>query len=237
MAILFPAIDLLNGKAVRLTKGEKHSAKEYGYALDFAKYFEDCGAKWLHIVDLDGAFDGSPKNLHTIENITKATQLQIQIGGGIRNEETIRQYMEVGVSRVILGSAAMQNVEWSINMSSQYPIAISIDAKNGYIATHGWLNVSTMKAIEFAAMFNDSCVQALICTDIQQDGMLTGINFDFTENIAESSGIFTIASGGFSGQEDFDKLHNYPNVGGIIIGKAFYEGKVDFKNIKFNLSY
>lgn len=237
MAILFPAIDLLNGKAVRLTKGAKHSAKEYGCVLEFAKYFEDCGAKWLHIVDLDGAFEGSPRNLQLIENIAKKTQLQIQVGGGIRNQDTIQHYIDVGVCRVILGSAAIQNTEWAIDMAKKYPIAISIDSKNGQIATHGWLNISHMSAIEFASIFKESCVQALICTDIQQDGMLTGINFDFTEKIAESSGIFTIASGGFSGQEDLDRLHNYPKVGGIIIGKAFYEGKVDFKNIKFNLSY
>lgn len=233
MAILFPAIDLLNGKAVRLTKGAKQSAKEYGCALEFAKYFEDCGAEWLHVVDLDGAFEGSPRNIQTIENIAKTTRLKIQVGGGIRNQESIEHYINVGVYRVILGSAAMQNMEWAINMAKQYPIAISIDAKNGQVATHGWINVSEMKASEFASMLNGSCIQALICTDIQQDGMLTGINFAFTEEIAKSSEIFTIASGGFSGQQDLDKLHNYPKIGGVIIGKAFYERKIDFKNIRF----
>ncbi len=233
MAVLFPAIDLLNTKAVRLTKGEKQSAKEYGCAFEFAKYFEECGATWLHIVDLDGAFEGSPKNLRIIEDIVKKTKLQIQVGGGIRTEETIQSYIDIGVSRVILGSAALYNTEWAIIMAEKYPIAISIDANNGQIATHGWANISQMKANEFASQLKGTCVQAIICTDIQQDGMLSGINFAFTEEIAESSGIFTIASGGFSGQQDLDKLHNYPKISGIIIGKAFYEGKVDLKNIKF----
>ncbi|WP_281651003.1 1-(5-phosphoribosyl)-5-[(5-phosphoribosylamino)methylideneamino]imidazole-4-carboxamide isomerase [Helicobacter bilis] len=233
MAILFPAIDLLNGKAVRLTKGEKKSAKEYGNALDFAKYFEDCGAKWLHIVDLDGAFEGSPKNLSVIENIATETNLQIQVGGGIRTEDTITNYLNAGVCRTILGSIALQNLNWTILMAEKYPIALSIDSKDGNIATHGWVNVSEIKAIDFAAKLKGSSVQAIVCTDIQQDGMLSGINFALTEEIAEISGIFTIASGGFSGQKDLDMLHNYPKVGGVIIGKAFYEGKLDFKNVKF----
>lgn len=233
MAILFPAIDLLGGKAVRLTKGEKKSAKEYGNALDFAKYFEDCGAKWLHIVDLDGAFEGSPKNLSVIENIASTTKLQIQVGGGIRTEDTIKNYLNAGVCRTILGSIALQNLNWTILMAEKYPIALSIDSKDGNIATHGWVNVSEIKAIDFAAKLKGSSVQAIVCTDIQQDGMLSGINFALTEEIAEISGIFTIASGGFSGQKDLDMLHNYPKVGGVIIGKAFYEGKLDFKNVKF----
>ncbi len=233
MAILFPAIDLLGGKAVRLTKGEKKSAKEYGNALDFAKYFEDCGAKWLHVVDLDGAFEGSPKNLGVIENIATKTNLQIQVGGGIRHEDTIKNYINVGVYRTILGSIALRNLDWTILMAEKYPIALSIDSKDGNVATHGWVNVSEIKAIEFAAKLKGSSVQAIVCTDIQQDGMLSGINFALTEEIAEVSGIFTIASGGFSGQKDLDMLHNYPKIDGVIIGKAFYEGKLDFKNIKF----
>lgn len=237
MAILFPAIDLLNKKAVRLTKGEKKSVKEYGNALDFAKYFEDCGVKWLHVVDLDGAFDGSPKNLKIIEDIAISTKLKIQVGGGIRNEEAIKQYINVGVYRTILGSAALQNLEWAILMANKYPIAISIDSKNGNIATHGWVNTSDIKANDFVSNLKGSKVQAIICTDIKQDGMLSGINFALTEEISNISGICTIASGGFSGQKDLDMLHNYPKIGGIIIGKAFYEGKIDFKDIKFDFSY
>lgn len=233
MAILFPAIDLLNAKAVRLTKGAKQSAKEYGYALDFARYFEECGAKWLHIVDLDGAFEGSPRNLGIIEEIINATSLQIQVGGGIRTEEIIQRYINIGAHRVILGSAALQNVEWAISMAKKYPIALGIDAKNGLVATHGWNNMSSIDAKDFATRFQNTSVQAIICTDIQQDGMLSGINFAFTEDIAKASGIFTIASGGFSGEQDLELLQYYPNIGGIIIGKAFYEGKVNFKSIKF----
>lgn len=230
---IFPAIDLLNSQAVRLTKGEKSSAKIYGFALDFAKFFQDCGAKWLHIVDLDGAFDGSPKNLNTIEQIVKSTTLQVQVGGGIRTEETLQRYIDVGVSRAILGSSAVKKMQWCKQMSLHYPIAISIDSKNGKVATHGWVETTNLDAVEFAKEFANSKIQAIICTDINQDGLLSGMNYNLTQTIAQSSNLFTIASGGFSSINDLEELKKYPDIKGVIIGKAFYEGNINFKNIKF----
>ncbi len=233
MAEIFPAIDIMDGKAVRLTKGEKQSVKVYGDAVEFAKYFEECGARWLHIVDLDGAFYGSPKNLATISNLVSNTSLNIQVGGGIRDEDTIYKYLDIGISRVILGSVLVDNTEWVINMADKYPLAVSIDTKNGKIATHGWVNVSSIDSIDFVKKLRDSDIKAIICTDINQDGLLSGMNLDFTQEIARHSNIFTIASGGFSGLHDIERLQEYPQIGGVIVGKAFYEGKVDFKNIKF----
>ena len=231
---IFPAIDLLDSQAVRLTKGKKETAKIYGNALDFAKFFQDCGAKWLHIVDLDGAFEGSPKNLDTIESIATQTQLNIQVGGGIRTEETIQRYRQAGINRIILGSIALQNSEWSKEMATKYPIAISIDSKDGKVVTHGWIQENEIYAIDFAANFCHTRVEAIICTDISQDGLLSGMNLKLAQEIAICSQIFTIASGGFSNILDLEKIREYPKISGVIIGKAFYENKIDFKNIKFD---
>lgn len=230
---IFPAIDLLDSKAVRLTKGDIASAKSYGEALDFAKYFEDCGAQWLHIVDLNGAFEGSPKNLVTIEKILTNTSLKIQVGGGIRNEETIKRYRDCGATRVILGSAALKAPFWAKDMAQIYSIAISIDSKNARVATSGWLEDNDISALDFAKQFYDSCVEAIICTDIQRDGLLSGVNVELTCNVARCSGIFTIASGGFSCAEELESLQFHKEISGVIIGKAFYEKKLDFKNLKF----
>ncbi len=233
MIEIFPAIDLMNGKAVRLVKGQKQSAKIYGEAIDFAKHFQDCGAKWIHIVDLDGAFEGNPKNIHIIENIANNTSLKIQVGGGIRTEDTIKNYLKIGINRIILGSIVIKQLDFVINMANKYPLAVSIDAKDGKIATNGWAEVSNIDSIEFVKKLQDSNLEAIICTDINQDGLLSGMNLDFIQEIAKQSKIFTIASGGFSSIQDIEKLKKYPQIGGVIIGKAFYEGKVDLKNIKF----
>ncbi|RDU72272.1 1-(5-phosphoribosyl)-5-[(5-phosphoribosylamino)methylideneamino]imidazole-4-carboxamide isomerase [Helicobacter aurati] len=230
---IFPAIDLLDSKAVRLTKGDIASTKVYGEACDFAKYFEDCGAKWIHIVDLNGAFEGSPKNLNTIERILRDTSLKIQIGGGIRNEEYIKRYKESGATRIILGSAALKDPFWAKDMASKYSIAISIDSRDSKVATSGWLENNDISALDFAGQFYNSDVEAIICTDIGRDGLLSGINVDLTCNIAKCSGIFTIASGGFSCAKELESLQYYSEISGLIIGKAFYEKKLDFKKLKF----
>ncbi|MWV61989.1 1-(5-phosphoribosyl)-5-[(5-phosphoribosylamino)methylideneamino]imidazole-4-carboxamide isomerase [Helicobacter saguini] len=229
----FLAIDLLDSKAVRLTKGEKESAKVYGDALDFAKYFESCGAKWLHIVDLNGAFDGSPKNLDTIESIRNVTKLHVQVGGGIRDENTIKKYINIGVNRVILGSIAIKNPQFCKEMAKIYPLAISIDSKDGKVATHGWVNVSEIAADSFAESFKDSEIEAIICTDINKDGLLGGINWELTQEIATKSNKFTIASGGFNGLSDLQKGEKYSKIGGVIIGRAFYENAIDLKKVNF----
>lgn len=227
---ILPAIDLKNGFAVRLKKGEMNSAKIYSdKPWELAEKFADLGAKWLHIVDLDGAFAGEAKNAKTIEKIVKSTNLKIEVGGGIRDEERIKFYKNSGVSRFILGSAALKNPEFVKQMAKKYKIAVGIDAKNGFVATEGWAEVSNIKACELAKIYADAGVKAIICTDISKDGMLSGVNVKFSEEIAKSSGIKTIASGGVKDLSDIKALKQSGKIYGVIVGKAYYEGSIDLK--------
>ena len=227
---ILPAIDLKNGFAVRLKKGEMNSAKIYSdEPWELAEKFSDLGAKWLHIVDLDGAFAGEAKNAKTIEKIVKSTNLKIEVGGGIRDEERIKFYKNSGVSRFILGSAALKNPEFVKQMAKKYKIAVGIDAKNGFVATEGWAEVSNIKACELAKIYADAGVEAIICTDISKDGMLSGVNVKFSEEIAKSSGIKTIASGGVKDLSDIKALKQSSKIYGVIVGKAYYEGSIDLK--------
>jgi len=225
---ILPAIDLKDGKAVRLTKGLMDSAKIYSdEPWQLAKRFEDMGSKWLHIVDLNGAFAGEPKNLEQIQKIRENTSLKIELGGGIRDEDTIKRYLDLGIDRLILGSIAVKNPDFVKKMAAKYPIAVGIDAINGYVAVEGWAEVSEMKATELAKAFADCGVEAIICTDVGRDGTLSGINVDFTISIAEAGGIDTIASGGLKSIDDILILKNTGKVAGVIVGKAFYEGFID----------
>lgn len=227
---ILPAIDLKNGFAVRLKKGKMNSAKIYSdKPWELAEKFADLGAKWLHIVDLDGAFAGEAKNAKTIEKIVKSTNLKIEVGGGIRDEERIKFYKNSGVSRFILGSAALKNPEFVKQMAKKYKIAVGIDAKNGFVATEGWAEVSNIKACELAKIYADAGVEAIICTDISKDGMLSGVNVKFSEEIAKSSGIKTIASGGVKDLSDIKALKQSGKIYGVIVGKAYYEGSIDLK--------
>ena len=227
---IFPAIDLKDGQAVRLTKGLMDSAKIYSNEpYELAKYFEEAGSEWLHVVDLNGAFAGEPKNLEQIKKIREATNLKMQLGGGIRDEETIQRYLDLGINRLILGSIAVKNPEFVKNMAQKYPIAVGIDAIDGYVAVEGWAETSEMKATDLAKEFANAGVEAIICTDVGRDGTLSGVNVDFTLDIARASGVDTIASGGVSSIEDVRRLIDAKEVYGVIIGKAYYEGKLDLK--------
>ncbi|MRJ02019.1 MAG: 1-(5-phosphoribosyl)-5-[(5-phosphoribosylamino)methylideneamino]imidazole-4-carboxamide isomerase [Epsilonproteobacteria bacterium] len=225
---ILPAIDLKDGKCVRLTKGAMESAKIYSdEPWQVAQRFEEMGARWLHLVDLNGAFAGEPRNLEQIEKIRAHTSLKIELGGGIRDEETIKRYLDMGIDRLILGSIAVRDPEFTKEMASRYPIAVGIDAVDGYVAVEGWAERSTVRATELAREFAASGVQAIICTDVGRDGTLEGVNVDFTVSIAEASGIETIASGGVAGIEDIEALLATGVVAGVIVGKAFYEGRID----------
>ncbi|WP_299028666.1 1-(5-phosphoribosyl)-5-[(5-phosphoribosylamino)methylideneamino]imidazole-4-carboxamide isomerase [uncultured Campylobacter sp.] len=227
---IFPAIDLKEGKAVRLFKGEMNSAKIYSDApWELAKRFEDMGAKWLHVVDLDGAFAGEAVNLKTVEKIAKAANLQIQIGGGIRDEARIKSYLDSGITRVILGSVALKDPNFTKEMAQKYRVAVGIDAKEGFVAVQGWAEVSQMRATELAYKFAGAGVEAIICTDISKDGTLSGVNVEFTSQIAKASGINTIASGGVKDISDIQALKHAGDVYGTIVGKAYYEGTLDLK--------
>ncbi len=227
---ILPAIDLKEGKAVRLTKGLMESAKIYSdEPWHIAKRFEEMGARWLHVVDLNGAFAGEPKNIEQIEKIRKNTNLKMELGGGIRDEETIKRYVDLGIDRLILGSIALKDPAFVKAMAAKYPIAVGIDAIDGYVAVEGWAEKSQMKATELAKEFAASGVEAIICTDVGKDGTLSGVNVEFTVSIAEASGIPTIASGGVRDIEDIKKLLQTRKVAGVIVGKAFYEGTIDLE--------
>jgi len=228
---LLPAIDLKDGKAVRLTKGLMDSAKIYSdEPYELAKRFEQMGATWLHLVDLNGAFAGEPKNLEQIKKIRQNCNLKLELGGGIRDEATINQYLELGIDRIILGSIALKNPEFVKEMAKKYPIVVGIDAIDGYVAVEGWADVSTMRAIDLANEFANAGVEAIICTDVGKDGTLSGVNVEFTKEIA-TSGVSTIASGGVRDEHDIIALKEANGIDGVIIGKAFYEGTIDLENL------
>lgn len=227
---IFPAIDLKDGQAVRLTKGLMDSAKIYSSEpYQLAKFFEEAGSEWLHVVDLNGAFAGEPKNLEQIKKIRQSTNLKMQLGGGIRDEATIKRYLDLGIDRLILGSIAVKDPQFVKDMAKKYPIAVGIDAIDGYVAVEGWAETSEMKATDLAKEFADAGVEAIICTDVGRDGTLSGVNVDFTLDIAKASGVDTIASGGVSSLEDILRLKEKGGIFGVIIGKAYYEGKLDIK--------
>jgi phosphoribosylformimino-5-aminoimidazole carboxamide ribotide isomerase len=228
---IFPAIDLKDGKAVRLTKGLMDSAKIYSdEPWELAKRFEQMGAQWVHLVDLNGAFAGEPKNLEQIQKIRQNCNVKLELGGGIRDEATIQKYMDLGIDRVILGSIALTNPEFVKAMAKKYPIVVGIDAIDGKVAVEGWAEVSEMDAVDLANKFADAGVEAIICTDVGRDGTLSGVNVEFTEAIA-TCGVPTIASGGVKNSDDIEALKRSENVDGVIVGKAFYEGTIDLEAV------
>lgn len=225
---LYPAIDLKDGKAVRLTKGLMDSAKIYSdEPWLLVKKFEEMGAEWVHLVDLNGAFAGEPKNLEQIMKIRENCNVKLELGGGIRDEKTIKKMLEIGIDRIILGSIAVKDAAFVKDMASKYPIAVGIDAIDGYVAVEGWGEVSTMRATDLAREFANAGVEAIICTDVGKDGTLSGVNVEFTLDIARASQISTIASGGVKDESDIQALIATKEVEGVIIGKAYYEGTLD----------
>lgn len=227
---LFPAIDLKDGKAVRLSKGLMESAKIYNESpVAQVKIFEEMGAEWVHLVDLNGAFAGEPVNHEEIKKIRANCKVKLELGGGIRDEETIKRYLELGIDRVILGSIAVKDPEFVKEMAAKYPVVVGIDAIDGYVAVEGWGEVSKMKATDLAKAFAEAGVEAIICTDVGRDGMLSGINVDFTLEIARASGVPTIASGGLKDRSDIDALQATGEIEGVIVGKAYYEGTLDLE--------
>ena len=227
---LFPAIDLKDGKAVRLSKGLMESAIIYNESpVAQVKIFEEMGAEWVHLVDLNGAFAGEPVNHDVIKEIRANSKVKLELGGGIRDEATIKTYLELGIDRVILGSIAVKDPQFVRDMAAKYPVVVGIDAIDGYVAVEGWGEVSSMKATDLAKEFAAAGVEAIICTDVGRDGMLSGVNVDFTLDIARASGVPTIASGGLKERSEIDALAESGEVEGIIVGKAYYEGTLDLE--------
>lgn len=227
---ILPAIDLKDGQAVRLTKGLMESAKIYSSEpWQLTKTFEEMGSNWVHLVDLNGAFAGEPKNLKQIEQIRQHCNLKLELGGGIRDEATIARYVDLGIDRVILGSIALKDPAFVKQACKKARVVVGIDAIDGYVAVEGWAEKSTMLATDLAKEFANVGVEAIICTDVGRDGMLTGVNVDFTLEIAEASGVDTIASGGVKDMRDIEALLATKKVAGVIVGKAFYEGTLDLR--------
>lgn len=227
--ILYPAVDIYNGKCVRLTQGKFDQATVYfDNPLDAAKKWADGGAQWLHVVDLNGALEGKPVNLRPIESILTEVNLPIQIGGGIRNEETAEIFLTMGAGRVVIGSAAVSDPDLVQVLSVKYEdrFAVGLDARDGKIAVRGWSEVVDKEAITLAQEFEGMGLQTIIYTDISRDGTMTGPNFEAIEKMIASVGIPVIASGGISSLEDLKRLKER-GAAGAILGRSLYEGKID----------
>ena len=230
--ILFPAIDLKDGQCVRLKLGDMEQATVFNdNPAAQAKSFEAQGFSWLHLVDLNGAFAGKPVNAAAVEAILNAINIPVQLGGGIRDMATIEHWLGLGIRRVILGTAALRDPELVKQACRQYPrqVVVGIDAKNGYVAVEGWGESSNMTAIELAQRFRDAGVAAIVFTDIDRDGVLKGINFEKTLELAHAVNIPVIASGGLASMADVNRLAT-PEcliLEGAISGRALYDGRID----------
>ncbi|BAI79554.1 phosphoribosylformimino-5-aminoimidazole carboxamide ribonucleotide [Deferribacter desulfuricans SSM1] len=230
--LVIPAIDILEGKVVRLKQGVmKDSTKYFDNPLDVAKMFQDLGAKRIHIVDLDGAKEGTTVNFDIISKIVQNTNLEIEVGGGIRNFEKAEKYFNLGINYIIIGTAAIKNREFTKEVINKYEnrVILGFDCKDENVATDGWYEKSDVTIFEIIDYYKRLKPHALIYTDISRDGMLTGLNFDMLKKLANYSEIPIIASGGVKGIEDIIRLQEIPRIYGCIVGKAFYEGKIDLK--------
>lgn len=230
--LLFPAIDLKDGACVRLVRGDMGKATEYNPdPADQARAFEKIGFDYLHVVDLDGAFAGRPANAEAVRAIRQAIEMPIQLGGGIRDLATIEAWLEAGISRVILGTAAVRDPDLVRDACRRFPgrVAVGIDARNGQVAVEGWAQTSELSASDLARAFEDAGVAAIIYTDIERDGVGTGLNLAATRALAETVSMPVIASGGFAGLEDVKRLlaPEYKYLEGAIVGRALYDGSLD----------
>lgn len=230
--IVFPAIDLKEGQVVRLAEGDMNRATVYGSdPAAQAVRFAEQGADHLHVVDLDGAFAGRSINPEAVEAIVKAFPGKVQLGGGIRDRAGIDRWLELGVHRVVIGTAALQNPQLVKDAARDLPgrIVVGVDARDGYVATHGWANVSDMKVEELAGRFADAGVAALLFTDVGRDGLLKGCNVDATRRLARKVSIPVIASGGVRDIGDILELARSASEGieGVITGRALYDGTLD----------
>jgi len=231
---ILPAIDIKEGQCVRLYKGDFEQETVYGEPVEMAKLWAKKGAQRLHIVDLDGAKAGEPQNLELITEIKETVDLPLQVGGGIRNRKMIKQYLENGVDRVIIGTAAIKNPELVIAALEEFGaerIVVGIDAKNGQVATEGWVETAATTAVELGKKMKQQGVKWVVYTDISRDGTLTGPNIESTRQLAEETGLNVIASGGVSSLDDIRQVKKIESVGvkGVITGKALYSGSLDLE--------
>jgi phosphoribosylformimino-5-aminoimidazole carboxamide ribotide isomerase len=232
--ILLPAIDIMNGKVVRLFKGQFDQVTEYGTdPLEMARHWEALGAKYLHVVDLDGAESGERRNAAVIKKIAREVKVPVETGGGIRTRDVLDDYLQSGVSRVVLGTKVVEDRDFLGRVLEAWGerIAVSLDCKNGFVAQRGWVETSTVKGVDMAREFAAMGLKFIIYTDIARDGALTGPNMDGLKGMLKLSGVNIIASGGIKDIADIKALLalKSANLYGAITGRAIYEGKLDFK--------
>lgn len=231
--IIYPAIDLKDGEAVRLEEGDLGRARVFNKdPVAQAKIFEGAGFEWLHLVDLNGAFEGHPVNGEAVEEILGATKLKAQLGGGIRDRATIEMWLEKGVERVILGTAALRDPWLVMDAAKELPgrIVVGVDARDGMVAVEGWATDSDMPGVELAKRFEGAGVAAIIYTDIRRDGLLKGVNVESTAEMANAVSIPVLASGGLNSIADIKALKKYPTIGGAVVGRALYDGTLNPKD-------
>ena len=233
--IIFPAIDLKDGKVVRLLRGDMEQAKVFNDdPVAQAESFAGAGFSWLHVVDLDGAFAGRPVNRDAVQDILSRTRLPVQLGGGIRDIVTVERWLDLGVTRVILGTAAVRDPDFVRAACRQFPgrVVVGIDARGGRVAVQGWAETSDLAAEELAKRFEDAGVAAIVYTDIERDGAMEGVNLEATAALAERVSTPLIASGGVGSLDDIAALIAIAEAGieGVIVGRALYDGRVDPKS-------
>jgi len=229
---IFPATDILGGKVVRLTKGDYNQVKIYADSpAEMALEFMKDGATNLHIVDLDGAKDGTPVNFDAIKEAAKIKGLFIEVGGGIRNMQRIEDYLSLGVKRVILGTAAIRNYPFVEEAVKEFgnAVAVGVDAKEGFVAVSGWQETTNVNSVEFCKKLRDTGVSTVIYTDISKDGMLSGTNLEIYKELSKIQGLDIVASGGITFADELKTL-NEMGIYGAIVGKAVYEGKLSLKD-------
>ena len=225
---ILPAIDLRGGKCVRLRQGDYTQETVFGDdPAEMARHWVELGGQFLHLVDLDGAKDGAPTNLEAISAIVKSVGVPCELGGGIRNEETIRSLLELGLNRLVIGTLALRQPDWFREMCRKFPnrLVLGIDARNGFVATDGWLETSQTKAIELAEQFNGVPMAAIVYTDIATDGMMKGANVPAMKEMKDTVNVPVVASGGVTTLDDVRKLKD-AGLDAAIIGRALYEGTI-----------
>ncbi len=229
--LIFPAIDLYDKKAVRLFKGDYNQMTVYSEnPLEVAKGFKAAGAEYIHMVDLEGAKDGTTPNFDIVASVAKESGLKVEIGGGIRNEETVKKYIDAGVMRVILGTAALNDRQFLESVCKKYgdKIAVGADLKDGQVAVKGWLETSNVSGMDFLSEMQALGVKTVICTDISRDGAMRGTNRELYRELSEKFSMDIVASGGVSTLDDIKALREM-NLYGAIVGKAIYTGDIDLR--------
>ncbi len=232
--IVIPAIDIKDGKCVRLYQGDMESSKIYAdNPEEAATRWEDAGARLIHLVDLDGAVAGEPRNLGSIARILETISVPIELGGGIRSREIVEDYLQLGVSRIVLGTSACKDPDLTGQLCTDFPgqIVVGIDARGGFVAVQGWQEVTEKRAIDLAEDLQSAGVSYIIYTDIERDGALSGPNLESTAELARGIDIPVVLSGGMHSHEDIEKVAELEElgVGGVILGRSLYEGTIDLQ--------